>query len=136
MLVPPRFYFKDVSDQGLLDYYERFIEGVNRTSLRTCLYHIPLVSGAGLSVSVVKLLRDKYPTTIVGIKDSSGDCTNTDQLLQMEDLIVYPGRELSLVEAMKLGAPGCISATANLNTQQIVNVIKHCEHHNWRHRPL
>lgn len=135
MVLPP-FFFKNVSDQGLLDYYERFIERVNRADLRIYLYHIPQVSGVGLSISLIKTLREQYPTTIIGIKDSSGDWTNTEQLLQMEDFIVYPGSELPLVEAMKLGAPGCISATANLNTQQILNVISHCERHDWKQAVL
>ena len=76
-------------------------------------------------------MRKKYPAIIVGIKDSSGDWTHTKQLLLMDDFIVYPGSELPLIEAMKLGAPGCISATANLNAQQILNAISHCEQCNW-----
>ena len=135
MVLPP-FFFKNVSDQGLLDYYERFIERVNRTDLRIYLYHIPQVSGVGLSIDLIKILKEKYPTVIVGIKDSSGDWTHTEQLLLMEDFIVYPGSELPLVEAMRLGAPGCISATANLNTQQILNVISHCERHDWKQAVL
>jgi len=127
MVLPP-FYFKDVSDQGLLEYYEQFIDRVNSDDLRIYLYHIPQVTGVGLSISLINTLRKKYPEFFVGIKDSSGDWTHTEQLLQMEDFVVYPGSELPLIEAMKLEAPGCISATANLNTQQILDVISHCEH--------
>ena len=130
MVLPP-FYFKGLSDQGLLEYYEQFIDRVNRADLRIYLYHIPQVSGVGLSISLINALRKKYPAIIVGIKDSSGDWTHTEQLLLMDDFIVYPGSELPLIEAMKLGAPGCISATANLNAQQILNAISHCEQCNW-----
>ena len=130
MVLPP-FYFKGVSDEGLLHYYEEFIDRVNRDNLRIYLYHIPQVSGVGLSLELVDALRKKYPTIVVGIKDSSGDWGNTKNLLDMEDFIVYPGSELQLVEAMKMGAPGCISATANLNSRQISDVIKHCEDENW-----
>ena len=130
MVLPP-FYFKGVSDEGLLRYYEEFIDRVNRDNLRIYLYHIPQVSGVGLSLELVDALRKKYPTIVVGIKDSSGDWGNTKNLLDMEDFIVYPGSELQLVEAMKMGAPGCISATANLNSRQISDVIKHCEDENW-----
>ena len=130
MVLPP-FYFKGVSDEGLLRYYEEFIDRVNRDNLRIYLYHIPQVSGVGLSIELVDALREKYPTIVVGIKDSSGDWGNTKNLLDMEDFIVYPGSELQLVEAMKMGAPGCISATANLNSRQISDVIKHCEDENW-----
>ena len=130
MVLPP-FYFKDVSDEGLLHYYEEFIGRVNRDNLRIYLYHIPQVSGVGLSLELVDALRKKYPTIVVGIKDSSGDWGNTKNLLDMDDFIVYPGSELQLVEAMKMGAPGCISATANLNSRQISDLIKHCEDENW-----
>ena len=131
MVLPP-FYFKDVSDQGLLEYYEQFIDRVNSDDLRIYLYHIPQVTGVSLSISLINTLRKKYPKFFVGIKDSSGDWTHTEQLLQMENFVVYPGSELPLIEAMKLGAPGCISATANLNTQQILDVISHCEQRDWK----
>jgi 4-hydroxy-tetrahydrodipicolinate synthase len=38
-------------------------------------------------------------------------------------MIVYPGSELPLLDALKLGAPGCISATANINASNIVEVL-------------
>jgi len=38
-------------------------------------------------------------------------------------LIVYPGSELPLIEAMDMGAPGCITATANLNAAGVAEVI-------------
>ena len=59
--------------------------------------------------------RQSYPDIVVGIKDSSGNWENTKSLLGIDDLVVYPGAELPVIEAIKLGAPGCISATANLN---------------------
>jgi 4-hydroxy-tetrahydrodipicolinate synthase len=130
MVLPP-FYFKGVSDEGLLCYYDEFIHRVNRPNLRIYLYHIPQVSGVGLSISLVDTLRKKYPSVVVGIKDSSGDWENTKSLLAMENFIVYPGSELPLVEAMKLGAPGCISATVNLNSQPITEVIRACEENEW-----
>ena len=130
MVLPP-FYFKGVSDEGLLRFYDEFIHRVNRPNLRIYLYHIPQVSGVGLPISLVDTLRKKYPSVVVGIKDSSGDWENTKSLLAMDNFIVYPGSELPLVEAMKLGAPGCISATANLNSQPIAEVIRACEHNKW-----
>ena len=62
---------------------------------------------------------------MVCIKDSSGDWKNTEALLNIEDLIVFPGAELPVIEAIKLGSPGCISATANLSSSDIaIYVIK------------
>ena len=131
VLVLPPFYFKGVSDEGLLCFYDEFIDRVNRPDLKIYLYHIPQISGIALTISLVNTLRKRYPSVVVGIKDSSGNWDNTNSLLAMDDFIVYPGSELPLVDAMQLGAPGCISATANLNSGPIAEVIRACENQNW-----
>ena len=130
MTLPP-FYFKGMSDDGLFDYFEKLIEGVNDNRLKIYLYHIPQVSGVGLSIDLVKKLKESYPEFIIGIKDSSGVWENTEALLNIKDLVVYPGAELPVIEAIKLGAPGCISATANLNSKDISKVIDLCHSKNW-----
>jgi 4-hydroxy-tetrahydrodipicolinate synthase len=130
MTLPP-FYFKGVSDDGLFSYYEQLIAAINHPALKIYLYHIPQVSGVGLSIELVRRLRSAYPDVIVGIKDSSGVWDNTAELLKIEGLIVYPGAELPVIDAIKLGAPGCISATANLNPTDIAAVIDHCHEGRW-----
>ena len=130
MTLPP-FYFKGMGDDGYVDYFERLIEGVDHPDLKIYLYHIPQVSGVGLSIDLVKRLRAAYPDIIVGIKDSSGNWENTAQLLEIEGLIVYPGAELPVIEAIRLGGPGCISATANLNGTDIARVIDLCHAGQW-----
>ncbi len=130
MTLPP-FYFKGMSDEGLFQYFEKLIEGINHPNLKIYLYHIPQVSGVGLSIDLVKKLKQTFPNIIVGIKDSSGDWKNTQALINIEELIVYPGAELPVIEAIKLGAPGCISATANLNSSDIARVIDLCHQKEW-----
>ena len=130
MTLPP-FYFKGMSDEGLFDYFEKLIEEINHSKLKIYLYHIPQVSGVGLSIDLVSKLKKSYPDIVVGIKDSSGDWENTKSLLGIDDLIVYPGAELPVIQAIKLGAPGCISATANLNGGDISKVINFCHDNEW-----
>ncbi len=125
MIMPP-FYYKGVSDEGLYRYYSALIDGVDHNDLKIYLYHIPQVSGVGLSIDLVRRLHETYPSTIVGIKDSSGDWDNTAALLSIDGFITYPGAELPMIEAAKMGAPGCISATANLNGNRIAEVIDLC----------
>ena len=125
------FYFKDVTDEGLFQYYERLIDEINHPNLKIYLYHIPQVSGVGLSIPLVKKLRSTYPDIIVGIKDSSGVWENTEQLLSIDGLIVYPGAELPVIDAIKLGGPGCISATANFNPTNIAKVIELSHDGKW-----
>jgi len=123
-LVLPPFYFKNVSDDGLFAYFAGLVERMAAGGLRLYLYHIPPVAQVGLSVDLVQRLRAAFPAQVVGIKDSSGDWTNTRRLLtEVAGLIVYPGSELSLLDALSLGAPGCITATANINAAQIAEVI-------------
>ena len=122
MTLPP-FYFKDVSDDGLYAYFSELIARIDRAACRIFLYHIPQVAGVGIPAAVAARLRRDFPGEIVGIKDSSGDWENTKALLDIDGLIVYPGSELPLFEAMARGAPGCISATANLNGAAIAEVI-------------
>lgn len=123
MVLPP-FYFKDVPDDGLYAHFARLIEGVGDDRLRIYLYHIPQVAGVGIPVPVVRRLHADFPGIVVGIKDSSGQWENTAALLSIEGLIVYPGSELPLLEALEMGAPGCISATANLNAGAIAEVVR------------
>ena len=140
MTLPP-FYFKGMGDDGYFDYFERLIDGVGHPDLKIYLYHIPQVSGVGLSIDLVTRLRAAYPDVIVGIKDSSGDWDNTRRLLAIDGLIVYPGAELPVIDAIRLGAPGCISATANLNSRDIAHVIDLCHAGRWdeaeaAHKPV
>jgi 4-hydroxy-tetrahydrodipicolinate synthase len=130
MTLPP-FYFKGMSDAGLYNYYTKLIEGIGSPLLKIYLYHIPQVSGVGLSIDLVKKLYTEFPKTVVGIKDSSGNWENTKALLEIEGLIVYPGAELPVIDAIRLGAPGCISATANINPADISEVIELCHDGRW-----
>ncbi len=122
MVLPP-FYYKAVSDDGLFRYFAELIERIGPAA-RIFLYHIPPVAVVGISAQLAARLHERFPEQIVGIKDSSGDWNNTLSLLDIEGLIVYPGSELPLLDALELGAPGCISATANTNAAAIAEVIR------------
>ncbi len=123
MVLPP-FYYKAVSDDGLFRYFSELIERIGPAA-RIYLYHIPPIAIVGLSVDLVARLRKAFPEQVIGIKDSSGDFDNTRALLGIDGLVVYPGSEEPLIDALELGAPGCISATANTNAAAIAEVIRH-----------
>ena len=114
-MLPP-FYYKGMSDEGLFRAYGEVIERVADDSLRVYLYHIPKVSGVAITPGLIGRLRDAYPDTVIGIKDSSGDWDNTRMLLEdFEGFRVFPGNELIMLDSLRLGAAGCITATANVN---------------------
>ena len=122
MTLPP-FYFKNVSEDGLYGHFEQLIKAIGADA-RIYLYHIPPVAIVGIPPALAARLHADFPEQIVGIKDSSGDWDNTKALLDIDGLIVYPGSELPLLEALELGAPGCITATANLNAGAVARVVE------------
>lgn len=120
LMLPP-FYYKDVSDDGLFASFAEVIERVGSERLRIYLYHIPPVAGVGVSLRLVERLATRYPQTVVGIKDSSGDWDYTAALLRLgiDDFRVFSGSEILLLQNMRGGGAGCISATANVNPAAI-----------------
>ena len=123
VLMLPPFFYKGMSDEGLFRAYAEVIERIADERLRLYLYHIPKVSGVAISPRLIGMLRRAYPQTVVGIKDSSGDWDNTRALLEdFEGFRVFPGNELIMLDALRLGAVGCITATANVNAQGLARL--------------
>ena len=121
MTLPP-FYYKGVGEEGLYRHFEQLIGAVGPDA-HIYLYHIPPIAIVGFSPTLAARLHADFPEQVVGIKDSSGDWDNTKALLGIDGMIVYPGSELPLLDALELGAPGCISATANTNCAAIAKVV-------------
>ena len=123
MILPPHYY-KGPDQQGLFAVYDYIIRQVADERMKITLYHIPQFSGVAFSADVVKRLAVAFPGTIDGIKDSSGDWGNTKSYFDaVPGFAVYPGAELALSDALALGGPGCISATANINGRAIHDVV-------------
>jgi 4-hydroxy-tetrahydrodipicolinate synthase len=84
------------------------------------LYHIPRLTGVAITAGLVEQLLKAYPKTFVGIKDSSNDIGNTATMIRsFPELRIFAGSDEWLLEAMRLGGQGCISATANVNPAAI-----------------
>ena len=125
VLMLPPFYYKGVSDDGLFASFAEVIERVGDARLRIYLYHIPPVSQVPISLSLIDRLLARYPGTIAGIKDSSGDWTNTQAMLerfQPRGFDVFAGSETFLLATLRAGGAGCISATANVNPSPIARL--------------
>jgi 4-hydroxy-tetrahydrodipicolinate synthase len=114
-LVLPPFFFKDVADEGIYAAYSSLIEGVGDDRLRLYLYHIPQVSGVGISVPMLARLVDAYPAIVAGVKDSSGNWDNSHALVsELPRLSIFVGHEPHLPALRKLGGAGTICGIANL----------------------
>ena len=120
MLSP--FYYKDVSDEGIYRFYANVIEKVASSHLKIYVYNIPPVTKITLSLPLLERLVKDFPSTVVGIKDSSGDWAYTESVIQSlagGGFQVYAGSETFLMRTLRAGGMGCISATANVNPKAI-----------------
>jgi 4-hydroxy-tetrahydrodipicolinate synthase len=125
-MLPP-FYYKGVPDEGLFRIFSEVIERVGDVRLRVYLYHIPPVSQVPISIRLIERLLNRYKGSVAGIKDSSGDWSNTQALLDVfrgADFDVFAGSEAFLLANLRGGGVGCISATANVNPGAIHRVFE------------
>jgi 4-hydroxy-tetrahydrodipicolinate synthase len=128
VLMLPPFYYKGVSDDGIFAFISGVIDRVASPDLRLFLYHIPPMAVVGFSLDLVGRLITSYPDTVVGLKDSSGDWGNTAALLErFPGFAVFPGSEVFLLDGLRKGAVGCITASGNVNVPGIKKVYD-----NWR----
>jgi 4-hydroxy-tetrahydrodipicolinate synthase len=125
VLMLPPFYYKGLSDEGLFRSFSEVIQRVGESRLRIYLYHIPPVAQVPITLTLIERLLKEYPGTIAGVKDSSGDWSNTKAMLdqfQPHGFDVFCGSESFLLDTMRGGGAGCISATANVNPGPIAKL--------------
>lgn len=122
MTLPP-FFYTNASDDGLFAYFTRFVEAVNSSSLKVCMYHIPPMAGIGYTPALAQRLAAEYPDVFIAYKDSSGDFENTKAVIDAASTVaVFPGSEHFLKQGIENGGMGCISATCNVNPSGIRRV--------------
>ena len=115
----PPFFFKGVSDAGIVDALAQVIDSVAERPLRVVLYHIPQVAAVGLSHGVIAEMLRRYPRNIVAIKDSQCDRAHSlalaDAFMQPGNptIGVHVGNELDLPALAARGSRGAVSGLAN-----------------------
>lgn len=123
VLMLPPFYYKGVSDEGLFRGFSEVIQRVGDSNLKIYLYHIPPVAQVPITLTLIERLLKEYPDTVVGIKDSSGDWNNMEAMLkQFPGFAMFAGAETFLLQTMRGGGAGCISATANINSAALAEL--------------
>ena len=125
VLMLPPFYYKNVSEDGLYRSFAEVVERVGDDRLRVFLYHIPPIAQVGFGPRLVERLRKAYPRAIAGMKDSSGDFGNTRTMLEAfakDGFQVFVGSERFLLDNLRHGGVGCITATGNVNAAAIERV--------------
>ncbi|HRK69180.1 MAG TPA: dihydrodipicolinate synthase family protein, partial [Hyphomonas sp.] len=124
VLVLPPFYYKGVSDDGLFAAYSEVIERVGDDRLRVYLYHFPQMTAVPLSRALIGRLIERYPGTVAGMKDSSGDTANMiETAAAFPGFRVFAGSDESLLPVLRGDGAGCITAVGNVAAEISAKVL-------------
>ena len=108
MVLPP-FYFKNVSAQGVAEFYRRVMDSVE---IPVLLYSIPQQTAVPITDEILGLLADHR--RMAGLKDSQGDLDRSFELIRsLPGRSVFAGSDELLAQTLFGGATGNISGTAN-----------------------
>jgi 4-hydroxy-tetrahydrodipicolinate synthase len=124
VLLTPPFYFKDVPEEGIFRWYAEVFETAGSACRDIIVYNIPAVTGVTIGPDLVSRLREAFPGVVGGVKDSSGDWTQTEALLAAHrDIAILVGHEGHLARAVQNGASGAISGIANFAPDLIARLV-------------
>ena len=101
-------YYKN-EDNGVYNFYKNIIKSVPESKI--ILYNFSKLSGYTFTSEVTKRLIKDFPKNIVGMKDSTG---NLWENFKAKNFSMFVGSEKKLLNGLKMGAAGCISATTNV----------------------
>ena len=75
-LVLPPFYYRDISDAGILQFFDALVRAVEPPEGGVFLYNFPRMSGLTFHAGLVDKLLAAFPGTIGGMKDSFRTISN------------------------------------------------------------
>jgi len=109
LLVAP--YYNKPTQEGLYQHFRTLAEEVH---LPQILYNVPGRTGCQMDVDTVERLS--HLSTIVGIKDATGDVGRSMALVRScgERIDIISGEDGIALPLMLTGGKGCISVTANV----------------------
>ncbi len=123
LLLPP-FYYKNVSDEGIINYYRIIIESVGDPKFKYLLYNIPQTSYVSINFNIIEKLIKLYPENVVGIKDSSGDKDNMLKTIKyFDNFAVFCGHDSLALSVCKRGGAGAITAGTNIAGKLLCYII-------------
>ena len=101
-------YYKN-EENGVYNWYENIIKSVPESKI--ILYNFSKLSGYAFTSEVTNRLIISFPKNIVGMKDSTGNLWDN---FKAKNFSMFVGSEKKLLNGLKAGAAGCISATTNV----------------------
>ncbi len=123
VLMLPPFYYKGLSDEALYRSFAEVVDRIGDADLLVYFYHFPKLSAAPITHAVIARLLAAYPGIFAGLKDSSGDAEGCAAFIEsFPEMAIFPGTELFMLDMLKKGGAGTITASANVNPTAIRRV--------------
>jgi len=123
LLIPP-FYFKNVTDDGVIAFYRNVIEQTGDNNFKFLLYNFPQQSGVTINFNIIENLLKLYPNNVVGLKDSTGDMDNMLKTIKyFNDFAVFCGNGALALHTSRRGGAGAITGDANITAKLLSFII-------------
>ena len=130
LLLPP-FYYKNVTEEGVINYYRHIIERVGENDMQYILYHIPQHSYVPISFKIIEILLKLYPKNVIGLKDSAGDSERMLKIIKyFNNFAVFCGHDSLALNVCKRGGAGAITAGTNVCGKLLSFIIKNYKQEN------
>ena len=114
LLLPP-FYYKNVSDEGIINYFRKIIEETGDSEFHYLLYNFPKTTSVNLNFNIIETLLKLYPKNLVGMKDSSGDKDNMLKIIKyFGNFSLFCGDDSLTLDVCRRGGAGAITAGTNI----------------------
>lgn len=124
VLLAPPFFFKDLSFDGLLNWYSAVFLALRPLEIQFILYNIPQLTMVPIEPKLISALQGQFGSEMVfGVKDSTGNLSGTLEFLKNKDLMVAVGDERTLADAMCHGASGAICGMSNIFPNELAEII-------------
>ena len=132
-------YYFPLDQPELLRYVDLVIDGMNANKdndtiskpLPIMLYNIPVLTKVQWDIDTIRQIINKYPTQIVGMKDSSGNleyfqelCELRRELKRETDFTLLMGPEHLTLQSMKLGSNGGVNGGSNVEPNLFVQLYQ------------
>ena len=122
VIIPP-FFFKSVSQEGLIDFYTQLLVRSVPSDGRVLLYNNPVLTSTEVDTELVRKLVDLFPDQIVGIKDSSSNLENSIELCKMfPEFSIFVGDDRLVLAALQAGAAGAITGISGVFPELLVEL--------------
>lgn len=109
-------YYSKPSQEGIVEHFRR----VSQVGVPVIAYEIPSRTGVRLSVDAARQILDM--DGVIGIKDSSDGMELVSELIKLDSGPVLCGDDLYFHTKLSMGASGGILASANVNTNEYIEV--------------